>query len=94
MTSDLDLFATVSGYACVDGNVVKLWEGLSVEITPCELRGQTTSNVLYNRRNPDSALAEPLRGSWDESPGKFGKETITGAHRRPKWTLYHSAQAH
>jgi len=26
-------------------------------------------------------------------PGKFGKETVAGAHRRPKWVPHYGAQA-
>jgi len=28
-----------------------------------------------------------------DSQAKFDKETVVGAHRRPKWVLYYGAQA-
>jgi len=34
---------------------------------------------------PKSAPAETLRGSKNGFRAKFGKETVAGAHRRPRW---------
>jgi len=45
--------------------------------------------VLYDRRDP----AETLRVGKNGFPGKFGKETVAGAHRRPKWVPHYGAQA-
>jgi len=35
----------------------------------------------------------PYEGTKTDSQAKFGKETIAGAHRRPKWVPYYGAQA-
>ena len=36
---------------------------------------------------------EPCKGAETDSRAKFGKETIAGAHRRPKWVPHYGAQA-
>jgi hypothetical protein len=36
---------------------------------------------------------EPCNGAETDSWVKFGKETIAGAHRRPKWVPRYGAQA-
>jgi hypothetical protein len=38
-------------------------------------------------------LVVPSKGRLVEtdSRAKFGEETVTGAHRRPKWVLYYGA---
>jgi hypothetical protein len=42
--------------------------------------------VLLDKRDPKSALVETLViKSRNESRAKFGKETVSGVHRRPKW---------
>jgi hypothetical protein len=33
---------------------------------------------------------EPCKGAETDSRAKFGKETVAGAHRRPKWVPYYS----
>ena len=38
-------------------------------------------------------LTGGIQGPKTDSRAKFGKETIAGAHRRPKWALYYSALA-
>jgi hypothetical protein len=35
---------------------------------------------------------KPCEGAQTDSRAKFGKETIAGAHRRPKWVQYYGAQ--
>jgi len=36
---------------------------------------------------------EPYKGAEMDSRAKFGKETVAGAHRRPKWVPHYGAQA-
>jgi len=36
---------------------------------------------------------EPCNGAERDSRVKFGKEAVTGAHRRPKWVPHYSVQA-
>lgn len=49
--------------------------------------------MLFNRGDPKSAPEETLRGRQNGSQAKFGKETLTGAHGKPNWVPYYSAQA-
>jgi len=49
--------------------------------------------VLFDKRDPKSALAGTLVRAETDSWAKFGKESIAGAHRRPKWVPHYSAQA-
>jgi hypothetical protein len=46
--------------------------------------------VLFDKRDPKSA---PAKGAETDSRAKFGKETVAGAHRRPKRVHIYSAQA-
>ena len=46
------------------------------------LQRTITSHVFIDKRDPKSAPAE---GAEMDSRAKFGKETIAGAQRRPKW---------
>jgi hypothetical protein len=36
---------------------------------------------------------KPCEGAKTDSRAKFGKETVAGAHRRPKWVPHYGAQA-
>jgi hypothetical protein len=36
---------------------------------------------------------KPCKGAKPDSRAKFGKETVAGAHRRPKWVPHYGAQA-
>jgi hypothetical protein len=38
-------------------------------------------------------VQEPCKGAETDSRAKFGKETVAGAHRRPKWAPHYGAQA-
>jgi hypothetical protein len=38
-------------------------------------------------------LQEPYKRAETDFRAKFGKETIAGVYRRPKWVLYYNAQA-
>jgi hypothetical protein len=48
--------------------------------------------VLFHG-NPKSAPAGNCRGTETDSRAKFGKETVAGSHRRPKWVPHYGAQA-
>ena len=49
--------------------------------------------VLFDTRDPKLLKQEPYKVAETDSRAKFGKETITGAFRRPKWVLYYDSQA-
>jgi hypothetical protein len=70
-----------------DGSDVELWErdGVSsVGVTPvnCEAELRVTGY-----------LTGGIQGAKPDSRAKFGKETVAGAHRRPKWVPHYGAQA-
>jgi hypothetical protein len=46
--------------------------------------------VLFDKSDPKSA---PAKGAETDSRAKFGKETITGAHRKAKRVHIYGAQA-
>jgi hypothetical protein len=46
--------------------------------------------VLFDKRDPKSA---PAQRAETDSRAKFGKDTIAGAYRNPKWVSYYSMQA-
>jgi hypothetical protein len=46
--------------------------------------------MLFDKRDPKSA---PAKGAETDSRAKFGKETITGAHRKAKRVHIYGAQA-
>jgi hypothetical protein len=49
--------------------------------------------VLFDKRDPKSAPGRnPYKGPGADSRAKLGKETIAGAHRRPKWVPNYSGQ--
>ncbi len=58
--------------------ILNFGRGSSIRITQGKLLGQTMSYVLFDKRDPKSALAETLRWSKNGFPGKLGKETIAG----------------
>jgi hypothetical protein len=43
--------------------------------------------VLFDKRDPKLLQQEPYKGAETDSRAKFGKETITGAYKSPKWVL-------
>ena len=54
---------------------------------------ESTNHILFNKRDPKLLQQEPCNGAETDSWVKFGKETIAGAHRRPKWVPRYGAQA-
>jgi hypothetical protein len=50
----------------------------------CESRAIWHQNLLWQK---------PCEAAKTDSRAKFGKETVAGAHGRPKWVLYYGAQA-
>jgi len=49
--------------------------------------------VLFDKWDPKQLLQEPCKGAETCSRTKFGKQTVAGAHRRPKWIPHYGAQA-
>jgi len=100
MMFDLDLFAMVLGHVCAnvtlasrDGNFGTgtafrlsglLWVNCKAELwVTCYLIGGI-QNLLQQK---------PWEGAKTDFQAKFGKETVAGAHRRPKWVPHYGAQA-
>ena len=49
--------------------------------------------MLFDKRDPKSVPQKPCEVAKTDSRAKFGKETVAGAHRRPKWVPYYGTQA-
>jgi hypothetical protein len=49
--------------------------------------------VLFDSGIQNQLRQKPCEGAETDSRAKFGKETIDGAHRRPKWAPHYGAQA-
>jgi hypothetical protein len=105
MISDLDLFAMVLGYVCVDVTFASRdgWEDGSVNFgkgRAFRLSGLLRVNyeaelqvTCYLTGGIQNLLRQkPCERAKTDSRTKFGKETIVGAHRRPKWVLHYNAQ--
>jgi hypothetical protein len=57
----------------------------------CEAELQVMCYLIEGIRNP--LQQKPCEGAKTYYRAKFGKETVTGAHRRLKWVPHYGAQA-
>jgi hypothetical protein len=57
----------------------------------CSVNCEAELIVMFDKRDPKSA-ASPCKGAETDSWAKLGKETVAGAHRRPKWAPHYGAR--
>jgi len=58
-----------------------------------EIPSRATLNLLQDEGSKICSGREPCKGAETDSRAKFGKETVAGAQRRPKWVPYYGSQA-
>ena len=57
------------------------------------LRVNCEAELLVTCSMTGGIQQRPCEGAKTDSRAKFGKETVAGAHRRPKWVPHYGAQA-
>ena len=98
----------VSGHVCADvtlvsrdgwgedGSDAELWKGTAFRLSGllrvnCEAELLVTCSLTGGIQN--LLQQRPCEGAKPDSRAKFGKETVAGAQRRPKWVPHYGAQA-
>jgi hypothetical protein len=96
----------VSGHVCADVTLVsrdgrgedesdaELWKGTTFLLSGllrvnCEAELLVTCSMTGGIQN--QLRQRPCEGAKTDSRAKFGKETVAGAHRRPKWAPHYGA---